>query len=103
MPAFLDSLGISFQCRFEHTRNSTDISEAISCYQKAVQLTSEGQVEMYHQLECLFLSCFKHKEKRTDISEAISYLHKAVQLTPKGHANMPICLNNLGHSFEARF
>jgi tetratricopeptide (TPR) repeat protein len=46
MPGRLNNLGDSFQIRFGHTKDLTDISEAISCLQKAVQLTPEGHADM---------------------------------------------------------
>jgi hypothetical protein len=57
----------------------TDISEAISFQQKAVQLTPEGHADMPGHLNNLgnsFQSRFEHTGDLTDISEAISSSRK---------------------------
>jgi hypothetical protein len=88
----LNNLGISFQSRFEHTGDLTDISEAISFQQKAVQLTPEGHADMPAHLNNLGIS-FQIALNTQEISlTSLKQYHsqqKAVQLTPEGHADMP--------------
>jgi len=42
----LNNLGISFESRFEHTGNLSDLSEAISNEQEAVALTPDDDPDM---------------------------------------------------------
>jgi hypothetical protein len=41
-PAFLNNLGASLQCHFEHSRDYTDINMAITIQEKADHLTFNG-------------------------------------------------------------
>src|SRR5271169_3754475 len=92
--------------RTELWQHYTDISKAISSYQKAVHLTPQGHADMPSLLNNLGNSLctrFKCTGDLTDISEAISSHQKAVHLTPQGHADMSAWLGNLGSSFQSRF
>jgi len=106
MPAILNNLGIAFQSRFECLGDVSDLTEAISIKQRAVQLTPSIHPDMPMRLNNLgmsFQSRFEHTGDISDLTEAISTKQRAVQLTPSGHPNMPICLSNLGISFQSRF
>jgi hypothetical protein len=102
----LNNLGSSFRYCFEHTRDFTNLSNAVLFQQKAVQLTPEGHSEMPIYLTNLgksFNILFQCTKELTHISEAISCLYKAVQLTPEGDAYMLHRLNSLGFAFQLRF
>jgi len=106
MPAMLNNLGTSFQCRFERTGEVDDLSEAISAQQRAVELTPEGHPAMPRRLNNLGNS-FQYRFERTgddsDLSEAVSIQQQAVQLTPDDHPAISGRLTNLGTSFQMRF
>ena len=71
----LSNLGNSFHCRFEHTGDLTDISEAVSFHQKAVQLIPEGHASMPGQLDNLghsFLHRFVCTRDLADAHKTIS-------------------------------
>jgi len=92
--------------RFKQTGDIDEISNAISAWQRAVQLTPDGHDDMPGGLNNLgnsFLRRFERTGDLTDIANAISAHQRAVQLTPDGHANMPNWLNSLGNSFFRRF
>ena len=90
-----------------HTlRSLADISDVISCQQKAVNLTPEGHADIPRHLSNLgnsFQTRFERTGDLADISDTISYQQKAVHLTPEGHADMPGHLSNLGNSFQTHF
>jgi len=103
---YLNNLGNSYQHRFRCTGEHSDISEAISAQQRAIQLTPDGHadVPMYlNNLGSSYRRRFKHRGELSDISEAISTQQRAVQFTPTDHADMPAYLNNLGNSYQCRF
>ena len=102
----LSNLGVSFRCRFRHTGDLADLSEAIQKQQCAIQLTPDGLAGLPGRLSNLGISLqsrFERTGDLTDISEAIIVQQRAVKLTPDGHANLPALLNNLGNSFIRRF
>jgi len=85
MPMRLNNLGMSFQSRFEHTGDVSDLTEAISTKQRAVQLTPGGHPNMpicLSNLGIWFQSRFECTGDVSDLVEAVSMLHQAVQLTP---------------------
>jgi len=103
---YLNNLGSSYRCRFGRTGELSDISEAISLQQQAVQLTPNGHADIPPYLNNLGHSygCrFRRTGELSDIEEAISAQQRAVQLTPNGHAHMPARLNNLGTLYLRRF
>jgi len=72
---YFANLGSSLYQRFKHTAEPTDISDAISFQQKAVQLSPEGNLHKPAYLANLghsFLSQFRHTSELTDIHMAIS-------------------------------
>ena len=75
MPGRLNNLGTSFQYRYEHTGDLTDVSNAISFLQKAVYLTPEGHADLPGWLDDLgtsFQYRFEHTKELADIPNAIS-------------------------------
>jgi hypothetical protein len=108
MCVHLNHLGGCLLHRFKNTENLTDISEAISSLQKAVQLTSEGHAKMpcwLNNLGNLFARHrFKHTGDLTDISEAISSGKKQFNsLLMAMHTCLTPYLKYLGNSFVHRF
>jgi len=106
MPGCLNNLGNSYRCCFERSGKLSDISEAISLQQRAVELTTNGHTDMSMYLNNLRISyeCrFGRTGELSDISAAISAQQRAVQLTANGHGDMPGHLNNLGISYRRRF
>jgi hypothetical protein len=53
MPGYLTTLEVHFCIRFQTQEILADFSEAISCHQKAVQLTPEGHTDMPGRLNNL--------------------------------------------------
>jgi tetratricopeptide (TPR) repeat protein len=106
LPVRLNSLGISFQCRFQRTGDLSDLSEAVSLHQRAVHLTPNSHRDLPVQLNNLgnsFQSRFRRTGDLSDLAEAISVHQRAVNLTPEGHPDLPDRLSNLGVSFQYRF
>ena len=91
---------------FEQTRNLTDISEAISIQQQAVQLTPDDDPNLPRRLHNLGIALLRRFELTCglpDLSEAISAEQQAVQLTSNENPLMPTMVNNLGILFQRRF
>jgi len=68
----------------------SDLSEAISVQQHAIQLSPNDHPDMPGQLSnlgTLFLCRFDRTGNFSDVSEAISVHQRAVRLTPYGHAS----------------
>jgi len=102
----LNNLGASLHSRFKRTGDFSDLSEAISNEQRAVQLTPDGHPGMpmwLNNLGISFHSLFERTDNLSDLSKAISNKQRAVHFTPDGHPNMPMRLNSLGVSYESRF
>ncbi|KAF6753576.1 CHAT domain-containing protein [Ephemerocybe angulata] len=92
--------------RFEHSGELSDIADAISVQQKAVNLTPHGHADLACYLNNLgnsFTCRFERTGELSDIADAISVHQKAVDLTPHSHADLAGYLNNLGNSFTSRF
>jgi tetratricopeptide (TPR) repeat protein len=86
--------------------NLSDIAEAISAHQKAVELTPIGHAylpQCFSNLGNSYLSHFDCTGNPSDIAEAISAHQKAVELSPTGHAELPGYFNNLGNSYLLHF
>ena len=102
----MNNLGNSFHRRFERTDEVSDLLEAISNQQRAIQLTPDDHPQMPMELNNLgisFHSRFRRTGDVSDLSEAISHQQRAVQFTLDGHPDMPVRLNDLGISFHSRF
>jgi len=104
--SMVDACGIILRKRFEQTGDMDEISNSISAYQRAVQLTPDGHADMPSRLNNFgnsLLYRFGCTGDLTDMTDAISAHRRAVQLTPNGDVNMPSRMNNLGNSFLRRF
>jgi len=80
MPGRLNNLGNSFLCRFERTGDVSDVSEAISVQQRAVQLTPNGHADMPALLNNLgnsFMCRFEHTGDVSNMHTAISTFRKS--------------------------
>jgi len=106
LPVRLNTLGTSLLSLFEHTENIADISDAISAFQRAVELPANGHVHLPVWLNNLGISLL-HRYEYTgdlrDVSKAVSAQQRAIQLSPNRHPNLPIFLSNLGTTFLHRF
>ena len=103
---YLATLGMSLQYQLSCTGKLTDISEAISCLQKALQLIPEHYSNRPRYLSGLGTSLqhrFSHTGELTDISEAVSCQRTAVELIPDSHPDRPMYLANLGMSLRYQF
>ncbi|KAF6753805.1 CHAT domain-containing protein [Ephemerocybe angulata] len=92
--------------RFLQAGNLSDINEAVSTLERAVEIAPQGHADLPRYLNNLGLS-FRSRFERTgqlsDISEAVSAQQKAVTLTPDGHADLLGRLTSLGDTFVCRF
>jgi tetratricopeptide (TPR) repeat protein len=80
MPIWLNNLGLSFESCFKHTKDLAHNSEAISCLQKAVDLTPKGHANMPSRLNNLgksFQSRFQYTGDLADNSMALSKYHQS--------------------------
>ncbi|KAF5320613.1 hypothetical protein D9611_013740 [Ephemerocybe angulata] len=118
LPSMLTNLGValkglfkqtgssSFECRFERTGDLSDISGAISAYQKAVNLSPRGDKELPPRLANVGSSLHRYFERTGDLShieEAIEAKRKAAKLIPQGSPDQYAILSNLGNSLRFRF
>ncbi|KAF6742198.1 CHAT domain-containing protein [Ephemerocybe angulata] len=91
---------------FMQTGNLSDLTEAVSMLQHAVNITPHNHCRMHTFLSILgtSLMCrFERTGMLSDITEAISVQQRSVDVTPEGHAVLPVMLNRLGNSFMCRF
>ncbi|KAF8806730.1 hypothetical protein BYT27DRAFT_7140109 [Phlegmacium glaucopus] len=105
-PVELINLGNLYLQRFQRTGSRTDLSEAISCQEKAVHLILEGDLDMPTQLNTLaklYASRFECTGNLADLSEAVSSIQKCIQLTSEGDPKMAKWLDNLGGFYYSRF
>ncbi|KAF6747870.1 CHAT domain-containing protein [Ephemerocybe angulata] len=98
--------GIDWMLRFQRTGELSDITEAISVLQKAVDTTPVGHVSLPSRLTNLgnsFMYRFQRTGDLVDVAQATSILQKAVELTTEEDAKLPGRLANLGSSLLCRF
>ncbi|KAF6753882.1 CHAT domain-containing protein [Ephemerocybe angulata] len=84
----------------------SDISGAISAYQKSVNLSPRGDKELPSRLANVGSSFHRYFERTGDLShieEAIEAKRKAVKLIPQGSPDQYAILSNLGNSLRFRF
>ncbi|KAF6764576.1 CHAT domain-containing protein [Ephemerocybe angulata] len=106
MSRLLYNLGVSLKERYERFGELSDISDAVSVLQKAVDLLPLDDPSLPSRLTSLGLSLmgrFVWTDELSDIVEAIPILQRAVDLTPETHPAMPGRLTSLGSSFRGRF
>ncbi|KAF6748303.1 CHAT domain-containing protein, partial [Ephemerocybe angulata] len=92
--------------RFPRTRNFSDITEAISAHQRAVELTPPGHFLLPGRLSDLGNSLnarFQSTGDLADVSEAIATQEKAVKLTPDTDSELRWRLSNLGIALILRY
>ncbi|KAF8436638.1 CHAT domain-containing protein [Boletus edulis BED1] len=86
--------------------HATDLQRAITLLQKLVKSVSNWDARYCAGLKNLGVALlwrFERLGELRDLEDAISTYRDAVHLTPDGHPDKPGRLNNLGHSFIARF
>jgi len=106
MPGRLNNLAISFQSRFKHTGDVSDLSKAIPIQQRLIQLTPDGQPNMpvwLYNLGISFQRRFKCTGDLSDLEKAISNKQRAIQLIHDAHPHLPGWLYSLGISLYSRF
>jgi hypothetical protein len=84
----------------------TDLENAISNAQKAVELTDDGHPNKPMYFLNLSISQHTHFERLgelADLENAISNAQKAVELTDDGHPDKPMYLSNFGISQQTHF
>ncbi|VDC04035.1 unnamed protein product [Peniophora sp. CBMAI 1063] len=99
-------LGVRLKARSDLTHSLEDLSQAMSAFQAAVELTSND--DSYHperldRLGVLHLEYFQRVGRIDDINSAVTAFCLAVELTPDSHSYKPARFNNLGTSFLQRF
>ena len=105
-PMYLSNLGAAQRIRFNRLGDLSDLENAISNLEKAVQLTDDK-----HPRKPAFLSnlgsaqqtCFERLGDLSDLENAISNKEKVVQLIDDGHPQKPGCLSNLGNAQQICF
>jgi len=105
-PGYLSNLGDCQHTRFQRLGDLSDLENAISNYEKAVQLTDDGHPSKPGRLSNLGngqQACFERLGDLSDLENAISNQEKAVELTDDGHPDKPVCLSSLGISQQTRF
>jgi hypothetical protein len=86
---YLRNLGNSLGTRFEHTGNLSDLENAISNLQQAVQLTGDKHPNqaILSDLGSILGTRFKHRGDLADLKNAISNHYQAIQLIGDGDPN----------------
>ncbi|KIJ24341.1 hypothetical protein M422DRAFT_274912 [Sphaerobolus stellatus SS14] len=112
---FLNNLGNSLQCHFEHHGNVVDINRAIMKKQEAVRLVPPTHPSKPGTLSSLGSSLqkesvqldpdihFGHLGNLADLDQVILNHQKAINLTPNNHVYKPSRLHNLGCSYRLCF
>ncbi|KAF6759269.1 TPR-like protein [Ephemerocybe angulata] len=102
----LESEGVELLRAFIQTGKLSDITDAMSMLQQAVDVTPHGHARMPRFLANLrtsYLFRFERTGVLSDITQAISVQQRAVEITPQGHEDLPGLLNDLGNMFALRF
>ncbi|KIM78354.1 hypothetical protein PILCRDRAFT_794197 [Piloderma croceum F 1598] len=102
----MDSLGTSQLCRFNRLGDVSDLENAITNTQNAVELTDESHPDKPWYLSNHSICQLRHFERLghlSDLENAISNIQKAVNLTNDGHPDRPKYFSNLGNSLLSRF
>jgi hypothetical protein len=106
VPMHMDSMGTSQLRRFEHFGDLSDLENAISNQQKAVDLTNDGHPDQpmyFSNLGISQLTRFEHLGDLSDFKNAILNKQQAVDLTDDRHPDKPMYLSNLGIFQQTRF
>ena len=97
---FMNNLGIHLTLRFQHTRVSTDIDDAIDLHQNVVRLTDEKDLAMHSRMDNLATALanrYQYSSKSSDLERAILAGRQAVKLARlNGLTDLPDILGNLG-------
>ncbi|KAE9395702.1 TPR-like protein, partial [Gymnopus androsaceus JB14] len=91
---------------FQQSGDLSQIEDALQLWEKAVELTPDGDADKpiwLNNLGSAYQSRFHHLGKLSDIESAIVAVKQSAELTPDGHADKPAVLNNLGNGYESRF
>ena len=88
-PIWLNNFGSEYLQRFLLSGDMKDADNAIAFFQKAIDLTPEGDTEeaptRLNNMGRVMLSRFERSGNLADINEGISHLQKAVALVPGRH------------------
>ncbi|TFK39671.1 CHAT domain-containing protein [Crucibulum laeve] len=99
-------IGNLYHKRYELTGEVQNLEDAISAQQKAVNLTSEDNINLPMYLNNFgipLVERFQHNGSLDDLNNAITVQQKAVNLCKEGHIDASMYLNNLGNSFLSLF
>ncbi|VDC01492.1 unnamed protein product [Peniophora sp. CBMAI 1063] len=99
-------LGVRLKARANLTHSLDDISQAMSAFEAAVDLTSDDdpdQPERLNRLGASQIEYFRRVGKIDDLNSAVTAFRRAFNLRPECHPDRPMILNNLGSSLQARF
>ncbi len=103
---YLNALGNTYRIRYRRSRQVTDIDQAISVLEQAVQRITPQSPDLPRYLNDLGLAYrdrYRKSRQVTDIDQAISVLEQAVQhITPQS-PNSPRYLNDLGLAYRDRY
>jgi len=83
-PLLMSNLGNTFSQRFGQSGDVNDLSEAISAYQRAVQLTADSHADMPVQLNSLgdtLVRRFEHTGSSLDVEKAIIIYRQCATIT----------------------
>ena len=98
----MNNLGIHLALRFQHTRVSTDIDDAIEFHQGVVRLTDEKDLAMHSRMDNLataLINRYQYSRKSSDLEGATSAGRRAVKLARLNGPTssiLPSILNNFG-------
>jgi len=104
---YMNNLGIHLALRFQHTRVSIDIDDAIDFHQNVVRLTDEKDLAMHSRMDGLATALiirYQYSRKSSDLEGAVSAGREAVKLARlNGLTDLPNILCNLGRFLLCSF
>ncbi|VDB87841.1 unnamed protein product [Peniophora sp. CBMAI 1063] len=102
----LDTLGRVFSLRFEHNKDINNIEEAISAFDRVVQLEAckdRHSPSSWSELGRMLQLRFEHTSDTESLERAITIHQRVIEFTPDGHSSKPSYLGNLGACLLMRF
>ncbi|VDB96018.1 unnamed protein product [Peniophora sp. CBMAI 1063] len=99
-------LGVRLDARSDLTHSIDDLSQAMSAFEAAVDLTADDDPNQFERLNRLGASRLEYFERvgmLDDLNSAVTTFFRAFELLPEGHLDKPMLSSNLGKSLRTRF
>ena len=103
---YLGNIGVVQTLRFNRTRHTPDLEEAIQCLQQATEnipVDDEAHMPMLARLGDCFGLLFQQTNRSKDLQMCIRCNQQALEVTPKGYPDNVSLLASLGFCFVSGF